>query len=114
MNYKQAILVRQDLKLPKGKLAAQVAHASLETVMKVNKRIVRAWRADGMGKVVLKVKNLAALRKYVNKAKRLSITTCMISDAGRTVVKPGTITCAGIGPDKTEMIDRVVSELKLV
>ena len=27
--YKQVILVREDLKLPKGKMAAQVAHASV-------------------------------------------------------------------------------------
>jgi len=114
MRYKQAILVRQDLKLPKGKLAAQVAHASLESVMKAEKRIVRAWRAEGMGKVVLKVKNLAELRRYVNKAARLGISTCVIRDAGHTVVKPATITCAGIGPDSTEKIDSVVSELKLV
>ena len=34
MNYKQAIVIRIDLGMSKGKTAAQAAHASLEAVMK--------------------------------------------------------------------------------
>ena len=114
MNYKQAILVRQDLKLPKGKMAAQVAHASIETMMNAKRSIVNKWMREGMGKVVLKVKNLSELKKHVNKANKIGIATAMITDAGHTVVKHGTVTCAGIGPDTTEKIDKIVSKLKLV
>ncbi len=114
MDYKQAILVRQDLKLPKGKMAAQVAHASIETMMNAKKTVVDKWMREGMAKVILKVKNLSELKEYVTKAKKSGIAAYMIRDAGHTVVKPGTVTCAGIGPDKTEKIDKVVSELKLV
>ena len=114
MDYKQAILVRQDLKLPKGKMSAQVAHASVEAMMNAKKTVVNKWMREGMGKVVLKVKNLAELKKYVSKADKLGIATAMIRDAGHTVVKPGTVTCAGIGPDNTEEIDKIVSDLKLV
>ena len=53
--YKQVILVRKDLKLPKGKLAAQVAHASVEAVLKSDKDMVKKWRAEGMMKIVLNV-----------------------------------------------------------
>src|SRR4030043_97716 len=109
MKYKQAILVRQDLKLPKGKLAAQVAHASLEAVMKADKKLVSAWRSEGMGKVVLKVADEKELYKYVQQAKDDGIAVSIITDAGHTVVNPGTITCAGIGPDTTEKVDRIVS-----
>ena len=114
MEYKQAILVRQDLKLAKGKMSAQVAHASVEAMFIAKKTVVNKWMKEGMGKVVLKVKNLAELKKYVDKATKLKLPTAMIRDAGHTAVKPGTITCAGIGPEKKEKIDKVVSKLKLV
>ena len=61
--YKQVILVRQDLKLPKGKLAAQAAHASLEAAFNSDKEIVKEWRDEGAEKVVLKVKDLDELIK---------------------------------------------------
>ena len=51
---KQVILVRHDLKLPKGKLSAQVAHASVEAVLKSEKDKVKEWRTSGQKKVVLK------------------------------------------------------------
>jgi len=114
MDYKQAILVRQDLKLPKGKMASQVAHASIEAMSKAGKKLVAVWRSEGMGKVVLKVADEKELRMFVDKARELDIATSIITDAGHTVVEPGTITCAGIGPDASEKIDSVVGRLKLV
>ena len=54
---KQVILVRHDLKLPKGKMAAQVAHASIEAVLRSSPDLVKSWRAQGMKKAVLKVKD---------------------------------------------------------
>ena len=41
MPYKQVILVREDLKLPKGKLAAQCSHASVDTILKSDKKLTR-------------------------------------------------------------------------
>lgn len=113
MQYKQAILVRQDLKLPPGKMAAQVAHASVECVFRADKALVKAWRAEGMGKVVLRVKDESELRTLVEEAKALGVAAAIITDAGLTVVAPGTVTCGGIGPDKTEKVDKLVSRLKL-
>ena len=55
MEFKQVILVRQDLKLPKGKMAAQCAHASVEAVFNSDKSKVDAWRDQGQKKIVLKV-----------------------------------------------------------
>ncbi|HJX06070.1 MAG TPA: peptidyl-tRNA hydrolase Pth2 [Candidatus Nanoarchaeia archaeon] len=114
MIMKQAILVRQDLKLPKGKMAAQAAHASVECVFRADKKLVKAWRAEGMGKIVVKVADEKELRLYVDKAKDLGISTSIITDAGHTVVEPGTVTCAGLGPDASEKIDSVIGSLKLV
>ena len=111
---KQVILVRDDLKLPKGKMAAQVAHAAVECVLKSSKPNVEAWHDEGMKKVVLKVKDLNELKKYQQLAKAEKLIAAMISDAGRTVVEPGTITCLGIGPDDEEKIDKVTRNLKMM
>ncbi|MBC8500151.1 MAG: peptidyl-tRNA hydrolase [DPANN group archaeon] len=111
---KQAIIIRQDLKLPKGKIAAQTAHASVEAVMRSKKDNVKDWRKEGMAKIVLKVADLKELRKYNQMAKDTGLTTAVITDAGKTVVMPGTVTCVAIGPDEDEEIDAIISELKLL
>ena len=114
MHYKQVILVRQDLQLPKGKLAAQTAHASVEAVLKSDKKQVQYWRNEGMTKVALKVKDEKELFQYLQQAKDARLTTSLISDAGRTVVAPGTVTCGAIGPDEEEKIDRITEKRKLL
>jgi len=114
MVYKQVILVREDLKLPKGKMVVQGAHASSSALIKSHKDDIRKWQGEGMKKVVLKVKDLDELLKYKESADDLGLVTALIQDAGRTVVSPGTITCLGIGPDKEEKIDKVSGKLKMV
>lgn len=114
MTYKQAILVRNDLKLPKGKLAVQTAHASVEAVLKSDKDKVKAWRKEGMSKIVLKVDDLKQLHEFNQLAKDSGLKTAVITDAGRTVIAPGTTTCCAIGPDTEEEIDGIVASLKLL
>ena len=99
-DYKQVILVREDLHLPKGKMAAQAAHASVEAVLQSEKDDVRTWRGQGMKKVVLKVTDERELLKFNQMAKDAALITAVITDAGHTVVAPGTRTCLAIGPDK--------------
>ena len=57
MEYKQVILVISELGLPKGKMAAQAAHAAVEAVLKSTKYKVNKWRSSGSKKIVLKVKD---------------------------------------------------------
>lgn len=114
---KQAILVRADLKMPKGKIGAQVAHASVEAVLKSLKEDrdkVKGWRNEGMAKIVLKVNDERELFKFIQEAKDSGLVTSVITDAGKTVVAPGTVTCGAIGPDEDEKIDEIVGELKLL
>ena len=113
-NLKQVILVRQDLKLPKGKLAAQSAHACVEATLKSDPKVVKEWRQSGMAKIVLKVKDEKELIKYFQNAKDDGFTASLITDAGHTVVAPGTKTCVGIGPAEEEKIDTLTSGLKLL
>lgn len=114
MAYKQVILVRMDLKLPKGKLAAQVSHASLEAALKSARGAVDEWRHEGGKKVVLKVESLDELRKYEALAEKENLITALITDAGHTVLPEGTVTCLGIGPDREEKIDNVTDALKML
>lgn len=110
-DYKQVILVREDLKLPKGKTAAQAAHASVEAVLKSDSANVRQWRAEGMKKIILKVENEGEMLRYNQQAKDAGLVTAVITDAGYTVVKPGTRTCCAIGPDKASAIDAITGKL---
>ena len=114
MELKQAIIVRNDLKMPKGKLAAQVAHGSIEAVMHSDKKIVEKWAKQGMKKVVLKVENLNELMDILRNAKNEGLKVGLINDAGRTFLAPGTTTVLGIGPDEEDMVDRVAGHLKLL
>jgi len=114
MGYKQVILVRADLKLPKGKLAAQVAHASLEAALKSFRETVDDWRSEGGKKVVLKVENQEELVHYKALAQKEKLISALITDAGHTVVEAGTVTCLGIGPDKEDKIDKVTGKLKIL
>ena len=114
MEMKLVILVRQDLKLPKGKLAAQVAHAAVEAALKSGKLKVSAWRLQGQKKVVLKIRDDKELMKYMQLAKDEGIKTALITDAGKTVIAPGTKTCVGIGPDSEAKIDRITGELPMM
>ena len=114
MKYKQVILVREDLKLPKGKLAIQVAHASLDAAMKSDKEIVDKWKAQGGKKVALKVADDKELFKYMSMLENEGIKVALIKDAGHTVVEPGTITCLGVGPNFEEKIDKITGKLKMV
>lgn len=111
---KQAILVRMDLKLPKGKLAAQVAHAAVQAALTSERVAVNEWLSDGAKKVVLKVKDEKEIREFLKKAQNAGIKTALITDAGHTVVAPGTVTTLGIGPDDDKKIDVLVGHLKLM
>lgn len=113
MSLKQVILVRKDLKLPAGKMAAQVAHASLESALKTNKSIMDAWRENGAEKIVLKVENEAELKEFQKRINAEKIPSALITDAGHTVVEPGTVTALGIGPVEETKIDRITGNLKM-
>ena len=114
MAFKQVILVRMDLRLPKGKLAVQVAHASVGCVLKSERRVVDEWLGEGGKKVVLKVADAAELERYRVLAGKEKLVTALIRDAGLTVVPPGTVTCLGIGPDDEKKVDRITGMLKMV
>lgn len=111
---KQVILVRTDLKMPKGKLAVQCSHAVVESVLKTDKDKLKKWLDEGAKKVILKVANEKELIKYDKLAKNFGLKTALIKDSGKTFFKKPTITCLGIGPDFEEKIDKVSKHLKII
>jgi peptidyl-tRNA hydrolase len=102
------------LKLPRGKLAAQVAHASVAALLAAPADARRAWLQEGMPKVVLRCESAQELRALEAAAGRAGLPNALIEDAGHTVVAAGTVTCLGIGPASTEAIDALTGELRLV
>lgn len=112
--YKQVIVVRKDLKLDKGKLAVQVAHASLESYNRADKMIRKKWEAEGSKKVVAKVETLRDMFNLHTQAKELGLPCSLIRDAGKTSIPPGTVTALGIGPCREEEVDKVTGKLKIL
>jgi peptidyl-tRNA hydrolase len=111
---KQVIVVNGALMLPRGKLAAQVAHAAVSAFIEAKEEAKQLWLNSGMTKIVLKVDSEAELIKLYDSAIERNIPACLISDAGRTVVPEGTITCLGLGPAGDADIDELTRQLKLL
>lgn len=114
---KQAIVVRTDLEMGKGKIAAQSAHASLSAFLEAQSRDRNStdkWIDEGMKKVVLKVTGEKELFTYFQQAKDEGLPTALIRDAGLTQIEGGSVTCFGIGPANSAAVDRIVGKLKLL
>lgn len=112
--YKQCIVVRDDLKLSKGKLAVQVAHAAISAYEFADRVVRETWKAGGQKKVVLRVPALRDLFELKETARRQGLPTALIEDAGLTEVPPGTITVLGIGPAEVGELDKITGNLKLL
>lgn len=114
---KQAVVVRADLRMGVGKTAAQVGHACVmgaEHVRRSRREWFDAWRESGQAKIVLRVADPRDLEQIRAHAADARLPFCIITDAGRTQVSPGTVTCLSIGPAPAVMIDRITGGLKLL
>jgi PTH2 family peptidyl-tRNA hydrolase len=115
MAVKLALVVRADLGMGRGKIAAQVAHAAVAAVLaNGGSRDFAAWLAEGQPKVVLKVASAEQLAGVVRGAAAAGLPIELIRDAGRTQVDPGTVTCCAVGPADSARIDAVTGELSLL
>ena len=114
MEFKQCIVVREDLKLSKGKLAVQVAHAAILALERTDKSTVASWKGEGQRKVVLKVPGVQDLFKLRVEAERAGLPAAIVQDAGLTEVPPGTITALGIGPAQEKQMDKITGKLSLL
>jgi PTH2 family peptidyl-tRNA hydrolase len=110
---KQTIVVRADLGMGTGKLAAQVAHASLSAYEDTDRKTASEWKGSGQQKVVLKVNGKKRLFELADEAERHGLPHAVIRDAGRTQLDSGTVTALAVGPGPEETVDRVTGDLSL-
>lgn len=109
--------MRADLRMSKGKLATQVAHASVMAAFEAynkHRDWFNEWWETGQKKVVLKVSSEKELLELYNAALVAMLPTSIVVDAGLTELPPGTITAIAIGPAPDEKIDRITGHLKLL
>lgn len=111
---KQLIVVNEALRLPRGKLGAQVAHAAVGAFLTADSAAQTDWLRAGMPKIVVGVANEAELLLLEGRAKEAGLATFLVRDAGRTVIASGTITCLGLGPASAEALDPLTGALRLV
>jgi len=115
--YKQVVVVRSDLEIGRGKIAAQAGHAAVsaaEEARKLHSTWWKAWLNEGQCKIVLKVRSEKELLKLEEEAKELGLPSVLICDRGLTQLPPSTITCLGIGPAPSEKVDKITGKLALL
>lgn len=136
---KMVIVMRKDLKCPKGKYCSQAAHAAVGAVIQaifrerltedsfyerlhnfgvngiptVNKA-TKDWLAGEFTKITVTVDSLEALEEIEKKALEASLNVCKITDNGHTCFDGvPTVTCLAIGPCYSSEVDPITKDLKL-
>jgi PTH2 family peptidyl-tRNA hydrolase len=127
---KQVIVVRKDLNMRKGKIAAQAAHASMGAILNygqyadenpnqynlvIYNDAVHEWLDGLYTKVCVSVDSEAELLEIRDKAVAADLNVKLVTDAGLTEFNGvPTLTCLAIGPDYPERIDLITKHLKLL
>ena len=117
MEFKQVMVVRRDLGMGTGKIAAQVAHAAVMSAEKTKaykREWFESWFKAGQAKVVVKVMSLEELMEVKKLAEAIKLPVVQVQDSGLTQIPPGTITCIGIGPAPIHLVNSVTNDLKLL
>jgi PTH2 family peptidyl-tRNA hydrolase len=115
--YKQVLVFRSNLKMGKGKIAAQAGHAAVSAAReayKYNRKWWKAWVSEGQRKIAVKVPSEKELDELEKAADQLGLPHALIVDRGLTQVPEGTITCLGIGPAPAELVDKLTGKLSLL
>ncbi|KAH1011072.1 peptidyl-tRNA hydrolase 2, mitochondrial isoform X2 [Dendroctonus ponderosae] len=114
-NFRLMLGIRNDLKMQKGKVAAQCGHAAMAAYAKTLNipKLLKRWRKSGTAKIAVRVDSEEQLLELEKNAKKLNILTSVVRDAGQTQVAPGSRTVIAIGPAPKKVLDKITGHLKL-
>jgi len=111
---KQVFIVRQDLKMGKGKIAGQCCHGAIKSYLLTDEAKRDKWDNEyDYTKVICKVKTLPELLTYRDECVKRDIPHFLVKDKGRTQIPEDSITVLAIGPEYNELLD-FTSDLKLL
>lgn len=114
--FKMVLVIRNDLKMGKGKVAAQCAHAAVACYKSTaisNPKALHRWESLGQAKVTLQCDGEEDMKLLQGIAHSLNVTARIIHDAGRTQIAAGSATVLGVGPAPKSVVDQVTGNLKL-
>ncbi|OIW25853.1 PTH2-domain-containing protein [Coniochaeta ligniaria NRRL 30616] len=122
---KLVLVVRTDLGMTKGKMAAQCGHATLacyKTLLQESQKnpsgaaakLLKRWERHGQAKIAVQTKSQDEMLELMGKARSLGVTAEVIADAGRTQIDAGSLTVLGVGPAPKSVVDKITGHLKLL
>lgn len=117
--HKLTLIIRTDLSMTRGKMAAQASHATLANYRYLQTHspsspVLKKWEAGGQAKVALQVKSEEEILVLQAQAVSLGLCARVVRDAGRTQIEAGSVTCLGVGPGPRSVVDQVSGTLKLL
>ncbi len=116
---KQVLVIRKDLKMRKGKMIAQGAHACLSAIIDTATKgkydkWAQDWYENGMTKIAVSVDSEEELIE-IYQAARTKMPSSLITDRGTTEFHgEPTQTAVAIGPAPADMVDKITGDLKLL
>ncbi|KAM3513517.1 hypothetical protein MY11210_002804 [Beauveria gryllotalpidicola] len=120
---KLVLVVRTDLGMTKGKIAAQCSHATLACYKALadspdpdstERKMLARWEKYGQAKIAVQVKSQDEMLQLCRKARGMGLTAEVVKDAGRTQIEAGSMTVLGVGPAPRSVVDEVTGHLKLL
>jgi len=114
---KLVLVVRTDLGMSNGKIAAQCSHATLacyKALKLSNPSLLRHWERTGQTKIALRCDSEEDLETLEATAQSLNICARSIFDAGRTQIAAGSRTVLGVGPGPSKLINQITGKLRLL
>ena len=120
---KQVLVVRNDLKMGKGKIGAQCGHATLSSYLNAKRmatnskywtKVIEKWNWEGVKKICVKVNTAEELIEVQKMANKLGLPNYLVADAGHTQIAAGSLTVCGIGPASSAQIDAITKDKKLL